>query len=385
MQAPPRPAGVSRVQTNAPIAARPGRDLVATRTDARRDPVHGASLARLRRSLAGGPRASATAGCRRLIVIAGLLVLVAAACSGPAAGDQCPWGFTPGQGTPVATVGGRVLTTGQLGAELAALNPYRRAYYSDPAHLAEYAEKAAEFQLLALEACRRELWRKPDVAYALDRALVQALVEQEGAGALAIAEPTQAELEAYYQQHLSEYQRPEQRSFAQILLRKDASQAAAPEAAALAQRLLVEARAKPGERNAFKLLAMQHSQEPGAQVSGGEHGYFDQQSLALAHGPEVAAAVFGLARINDLPERVVESADGLHVVKLTGLKRAINRPLAQVRVEVNDAVTQAKRQERTQSLLAGLKERYGYRFDERAARQIPLDATPRLPQGAPSP
>jgi hypothetical protein len=59
----------------------------------------------------------------------------------------------------------------------------------------------------------------------------------------------------------------------------------------------------------------------------------------------VCDAVFALAAVGDIAPQVVASQDGFHVLKLTGIRPAIDRGIDEVRTLIRARLTEARRAE----------------------------------------
>jgi peptidyl-prolyl cis-trans isomerase D len=112
-----------------------------------------------------------------------------------------------------------------------------------------------------------------------------------------------------------------------------------------AQKILAQAQAHPEQ---FAALAKQYSQDPGSASQGGDLGYFGRGTMA----PSFEAAVFGMK-----PGSIqgpVETEFGFHVIKLTDVKAAKGRTLA----EVTPLLTQELRKQRAAQRFADAAESF---------------------------
>lgn len=112
-----------------------------------------------------------------------------------------------------------------------------------------------------------------------------------------------------------------------------------------AQKVLAEARAHPDQ---FAALAKQYSQDPGSASQGGDLGYFGRGTMA----PPFEAAVFGMKP--GAIQGPVETEFGFHVIKLTDVKAAKGRTLA----EVTPQLTQELRKQRAAQRFADSAESF---------------------------
>ncbi|MFV0680085.1 SurA N-terminal domain-containing protein [Ottowia sp.] len=194
-------------------------------------------------------------------------------------------------------------------------------------------------------------------------------------------QPSDADLEAYYQAHLARYQapetanieyvvldldsvkkdisineqelrtyydnnapamgKPEERRASHILINapKDAPADERSQAKAKATELLAELRKAP---DTFADVARQLSQDDVSAPEGGDLGYF-QSSKGI--DPTLSKVTFALGKEGDISD-VVETDFGYHLVRLTGIKPADVPPFEQVRAQLEDQLRtqQAQRQ-----------------------------------------
>ena len=138
--------------------------------------------------------------------------------------------------------------------------------------------------------------------------------------------PLDAEISATYEQTSERYKQAEARKASHILFSVESSvgEEERDEILATAEAVLAEARGGAD----FAELAKQHSGDPGSKEKGGDLG-------VVARGQMVKPfeeAVFDMAE--DEIRGPVETRFGYHIIKLTALTEARQKPLAEVREEV---------------------------------------------------
>ena len=123
------------------------------------------------------------------------------------------------------------------------------------------------------------------------------------------------DLKAYYDNNKNTLGTPEERRASHILIAadKDASAAEREKAKAEAEKLLEEVRKAPAT---FASVAKRASQDDASAANGGDLGFF-QKDKGIE--PTVSEAAFKLARKGDISD-VVESDYGYHVIHLTDIK-----------------------------------------------------------------
>ena len=134
---------------------------------------------------------------------------------------------------------------------------------------------------------------------------------------------TDAEIKDWYDGHKDRYVQPEERRASHILIGSE--KLGKDKAKAKAEELLAEIRKNPA---AFADLAKKNSDDPGSASKGGDLGYFGRGTMVKSF--EDATQRLKEGEISG----VVESDFGFHIIKLTGIHAAKEKPLADVRAEI---------------------------------------------------
>jgi peptidyl-prolyl cis-trans isomerase D len=137
---------------------------------------------------------------------------------------------------------------------------------------------------------------------------------------------SEAEVKAWYDGHKDRFLRPEERRASHILIAA-ASKPEKEKAQARAEELLKEIQKTPA---AFADLAKKNSQDPGSAAKGGDLGFFGRGMMVKPF--EEAAYKLREGEISG----VVESDFGFHIIKVTGIHAAKEKPLAEVKAEIED-------------------------------------------------
>lgn len=152
-----------------------------------------------------------------------------------------------------------------------------------------------------------------------------------------------SELKRYYQEHRDRFALSEEYELSQILIRPRASDGLAD---ALTKARQVMNDLKRGEK--FEDLAMQYSDGDTA-LQGGRLGLVRQGELIPIIEQAVARLVPG--GISD----IVESPDGVHIIRMDDRKPKRFRPYEEVRREIQELVYQQKSEDMYQGWLVDLK------------------------------
>lgn len=139
-----------------------------------------------------------------------------------------------------------------------------------------------------------------------------------------------AEIQEYYDKNPKQFEMPERVAAAHILIKIDP--AAKEKAKAKAEDLLKKIKA--GEE--FAALAKKHSVDTGTAMRGGDLGWFQRGDMV---GPFEEAA-FSLKKGES--SGIVETAFGLHIIKVYDRKEAQSAPLKEVEAQIRSIVTKEK-------------------------------------------
>ena len=142
--------------------------------------------------------------------------------------------------------------------------------------------------------------------------------------------PSESEIQTWYDGHKSRYQQPEERRASHILIGFD--KLGKEKAKSRADELLADLRKQPGS---FAELAKKHSDDPGSASKGGDLGFFGRGGMVKAFEDSAFSLKEGET------SGVVESEFGYHIIKLTGIRPGKEKPLAEVRAEIEDELRKA--------------------------------------------
>jgi len=132
-----------------------------------------------------------------------------------------------------------------------------------------------------------------------------------------------AEIKSWYDAHKDRFQQPEERRASHILIASEKLGKA--KAKAKAEEILSELQKTPA---AFADLAKKNSDDPGSAAKGGDLGYFGRGMMVKPF--EDVAFKQKEGEISG----VVESDFGYHIIKVTGIHAGKEKPLADVKVEI---------------------------------------------------
>src|ERR1700712_3265534 len=145
---------------------------------------------------------------------------------------------------------------------------------------------------------------------------------------------TDADVQAYYNQHQAQYQVKEQVKVRHILIAVPQGADAKTDAAAKAKAEDILKQIKAGGN--FADLASKNSDDPGSKTAGGELGFLDRGKTV----PEFDKAAFSLnpGQTSDL----IKTQFGYHILQVEEKKTALLRPLPEVKGEIVPVLEQQK-------------------------------------------
>ena len=132
-----------------------------------------------------------------------------------------------------------------------------------------------------------------------------------------------AEIKAWYDGHKDRFTQPEERRASHILIASE--KLGKDKAKAKAEEILIEVRKNPA---GFTDLARKNSDDPGSAAKGGDLGFFGRGMMVKPF----EEATFKLK--DGEVSGIVESDFGFHIIKLTGIHEGKEKPLAEVKGEI---------------------------------------------------
>ncbi|RMG20053.1 MAG: peptidylprolyl isomerase [Deltaproteobacteria bacterium] len=266
------------------------------------------------------------------------------------------------EGTTLAKIGDERITLEEFRDRLMNQNPFLRARYTDHERKKEFLENLIRFELLAREAKRRGLDQDPDVQESMKKMMVQKLIRKT----FDEAEPgefSEAELKAYYEAHIDDYVKPERVRVSHIFFSFEKRGGKDKALAAAKKTLAALETAQKKDPRAFRDTARQESDDVETKPTGGDLRYQTKEDLEAAWGPAVAKAAFALEKVGDLSAPVV-GEKGVHILRLTGRQKALNKTFDQVKQQIIHRLRREKRNERFEAFVAELRKKEGVTIEE---------------------
>lgn len=279
----------------------------------------------------------------------------------------------------LAEVGDRKITLGDYAETLLRMGQFERARYQSPERQKELLEEMIDLELLAQEARRRGLDRKPENELRLVQALRDERLEELRRSLPPEASLPMAEVQQYYESHLAEFEEPERR---RALVIVTAGKKAAEEACQKAQ---------DASGTVWGELARNYSLDRrGLEANdalewAGDLGFVSAPAEKRGDNAEVPAKVreelFRLAKVGGVSAAPVEVGGKYYVVRWGGTSPARKRSLKDAERTIRVELQRQKFLAAERALEGELRKKYPILIDEKAlaAALAEIEKTPNKP------
>ena len=190
-------------------------------------------------------------------------------------------------------------------------------------------------EVLYGEALRIGLDKRPDIRHRIQQILAQNLLERKVNKPVRERKITDQELQAYYNEHVNEFQRPAQVRLADIFIA--VNPAAAPgqrkRKKEQVEKVLAEVLVHQEERLGFGKRILKYSDTP-KKYPKGNTGFFDIEGKPVGLDPKLAREAFKLEKVGQVCGHIIKTADGYHIIMLTGRREPVNRPFEKVKEQL---------------------------------------------------
>ena len=236
----------------------------------------------------------------------------------------------------VAVVEGVPITLAEFERRLNSQAQTARARYSTLESKKEFLRNMVRFEALAVEAERRGYDEHPQVLLEKKQHMVR-LMMRDVALEVRVSDIPEAEIEAYYQAHYSEYHRPERIRVSHILLPTE------EEAWKVYKEIVAAIEEKPiRARQIFESHARKYSTDEETAEKGGDVGYFARTEEGGTVEAEITKRAFELYDFGQM-STPFRSERGVSIIMVTGREVAFHRDLEEVHDNIQNVIFRDRR------------------------------------------
>ena len=301
-------------------------------------------------------------GCRiTLLMLAAAIVL--AGCNGDA--DVAV------EERVLARIGEDVITVGEFKHELEVRNDRRPGYYASAERRADLLEEMIEWRVLLAEARAAGVTEDPEFRRLVERMTVQRLRQQRMESELAESRISDADVEAYYKEHIDTFTRPERRRVAMLRVDRPAEAEGAEQARIRIEEARQAAEALPAETTHFGEVAVEYSDDRSSRYQGGVVGWLvDQSEQRYRWDPEVIEAAFSLEETGEISP-VVTTASGYYILRLAELEPERVTPLDQVADGIRHRINRERAKRFENDFVDRIRQSHPVEIDDQRLAEIP--------------
>jgi parvulin-like peptidyl-prolyl isomerase len=284
-------------------------------------------------------------------------------------GDVGPVGEVPPEQI-LAVVDGRPITVADFVAEMERRGGAANFAAADSRR--GLLDDMVQLEVLAANARARGSLEEYDVRRDIEHILAGRYREEVIEPQLALLDVSDDEVAAYYAEHQARFTIPAAARAALIhfAIRRNAPEAVVAQIRERAARVHAEAAAQEGA-TLFGALAVANSDDQASRYQGGDTGWIAAGQADSRWEPAVLTAIFALEDPGQLAP-LVETWDGLYVIRLVDKKAPSLRPLEEVAPAIHQLLLAEKRRRRSDALYAAAADNVDVEIHE-----------DRLPAGAP--
>jgi peptidyl-prolyl cis-trans isomerase C len=246
----------------------------------------------------------------------------------------------------VAQVGDEVITVGDVQERINKQSPFIRARYNSLDKKKEFLDNLVRFEVMASEAQKRGYDKDPEVQRVMKQQMISKFLQKDFESTIKVEDVPDADVEKYYKDHPEEFNKKDEVRVSEILV-KDKAKADKAYNEAKGQSKVAGA-----DQKGFRDLVTKYSEDEESKARGGDLTFFDKDSTA--YPKPIVEAAFKLAEVGDVAAPI-KTDKGWVVLKLTQKRPGFNRPLAEVKRQIQQRLFRDTRTKKLDAFIADLK------------------------------
>jgi peptidyl-prolyl cis-trans isomerase C len=268
----------------------------------------------------------------------------------------------------VAKVDDAVITVGDVQERINKQSPFVRARYTSNEKKKEFLDSLIRFEVMANEAERRGYDKDPEVLRVMKQQMISKFLQKDFESKLKVEDVPDADVEKYYNEHPAEFNQKDEVRVSEVTVKdKGKADKAYSEARALPK--AVPLPAAPDQKQ-FKDLVAKYSDDEDAKQRGGDLGFFDKETTR--YPKPIVEAAFKLAEVGDVAPPI-KTDKGWAVIRLAQKRPGFNRPLAEVKRQIQQRLFRDTRTKAMDNFVAELKKKSTIEINEANLSKIVID------------
>jgi len=264
---------------------------------------------------------------------------------------------------PIAEIDGYVITLADFQDRINKQSPYIRARYTSMERKKEFLDNLVRFEVLATEAKKRGLDQDPEVVRTMKQVMIQKLMKVEFDTRVKPEDVTDAEMQAFYTEHTTEYNKPEEVRVSAIIVKDKGA----------AEKVATEAKSPTGQdAKGFRDMVTKYSIDETTKARGGDLRYFSVGSPEVP--AEVVDAAFKLEKTGDVAGPIATKG-GFYIVKQTGRRKALVKTFDEVKKQIQNRIYRDKRTKAMEDFVTGLKTAAKITVHDEALAKVRVDTS----------
>jgi peptidyl-prolyl cis-trans isomerase C len=266
----------------------------------------------------------------------------------------------------VAKVDDAVITVGDVQERINKQSPFVRARYTTNDKKKEFLDSLIRFEVMANEAEKRGYDKDPEVVRVMKQQMISKFLQKDFESKLKVEDVPDAQVEKYYKEHPAEFNQKDEVRVGEIVTKeKGKADKAYAEAKALPK-----AAAAVGDQKGFKDVVTKYTEDEEGKQRAGDLGFFDKESTRQPK--PVVEAAFNLTEVGDVAAPI-KTEKGWVVIRLTQKRPGFNRPLTEVKRQIQQRLFRDMRTKAMDDFVADLKKKSTIDIKEENLSKVVID------------
>ena len=251
-------------------------------------------------------------------------------------------GNTGDKAKPLATIGDRIITVGDLEQRINQQIPFVRKRYTSEDEKKKFLEATVDFEVLAMEARKQGLDKNPEVIEAAKRVMIHRQRQLVIESRITLDQITDEEVKDYYEKHLVEFQRPERRRVGIVVVADEEK----------AKQLRAEIDKSTGDLRAFQEIVKNNSIDEETKNRSGLLPFFEKDDKNIEKA--IVDATFAMTKAGDIagPIKVTK---GWAVLRMSGISPAVDKKIDEVKDQLKRRILTDRQQKEFQKYIEELR------------------------------